>query len=57
MPNCGFVPSSSGNDEGEGIVNESEHPLRHYRIGRRRTGDLYLGPDPWFGAHAPIDGS
>ncbi len=50
-----FVLSSSGHNGG--IVNEPGHAGRHYRIGRRRIGALYTGPDPWFDAHSPLEGS
>ena len=50
-----FVLSSGGHNGG--IVNEPGHPRRHYRIGRRHPGDLYVGPDRWFESHSTIQGS
>jgi len=50
-----FVLSSSGHNGG--IVNEPGHARRHYRIDRHQQHDLYIGPDLWFEAHDPIEGS
>ncbi len=50
-----FALSSSGHNGG--IVNEPGHPGRHYRIGRRHEGELYIGPERWLEAHSPKKGS
>lgn len=50
-----FVLTSSGHNGG--IVSEPGHPRRHYRIGRRVPGDLYLGPPKWLERHEAIPGS
>jgi len=50
-----FVLSSGGHNGG--IVNEPGHPGRHYRIGRRHKGDLYVGPDRWIKSQFKLQGS
>jgi polyhydroxyalkanoate synthase len=40
-----------------GILSEPGHPGRHYRVGHRRAGAHYRGPDGWFAAHDPVAGS
>ncbi len=50
-----FVLASSGHNGG--IVSEPGHPHRHYRIGHRPAGDLYMDPDTWLARHDPQEGS
>lgn len=50
-----FVLTSSGHNGG--ILSEPGHPNRHYRIGRRQRGDVYVDPDSWYDRHSPLDGS
>ncbi|KAA0917540.1 alpha/beta fold hydrolase [Aquicoccus porphyridii] len=50
-----FLLTSSGHNGG--IVSEPGHPRRHYRIGHRKPGALYMDPDTWLASHAPQDGS
>jgi len=50
-----FVLASSGHNGG--IVSEPGHPHRHYRIGHRPAGDLYMDPDTWLARHDPQAGS
>ncbi len=50
-----FVLTSGGHNAG--VVSEPGHPRRHYRLAHRRRGDRYLGPEEWFAATAPRDGS
>jgi polyhydroxyalkanoate synthase len=40
-----------------GILSEPGHPRRHYRIGHRRPGALYMDPDSWLARHPPVEGS
>ncbi|MFN3642987.1 MAG: PHA/PHB synthase family protein [Gemmobacter sp.] len=40
-----------------GILSEPGHRGRHYRIGHRPAGALYVGPDAWLAAHDPEPGS
>ncbi len=50
-----FVLTNGGHNAG--IVSEPGHAHRHYRIGHRAAGDLYVDPDGWAAEHAPKDGS
>ncbi|WP_397541724.1 alpha/beta fold hydrolase [Roseovarius salis] len=50
-----FLLTSSGHNGG--IVSEPGHPRRHYRVGHRRAGALYMDPDTWLAEHAPQEGS
>ncbi|RXF70924.1 PHA/PHB synthase family protein [Hansschlegelia zhihuaiae] len=50
-----FVLTSGGHNAG--IVSEPGHPRRRYRSALKRTADSCLGPDEWFAAAAPKDGS
>ncbi|MFN6977734.1 MAG: PHA/PHB synthase family protein, partial [Gemmobacter sp.] len=40
-----------------GVLSEPGHRGRHYRIGHRPAGALYVGPDAWLAAHDPEPGS
>ena len=55
--NCdlSFVLTKGGHNSG--ILSEPGHPGRHYRLGRRRPGDHYLGPDAWLAEQLPQQGS
>ena len=50
-----FVLTKGGHNSG--ILSEPGHRGRHYRIGLRKAGALYSGPDPWLAAHEPHRGS
>ncbi len=50
-----FLLTSSGHNGG--IVSEPGHPHRHYRVGHRPAGALYVDPDTWLSEHAPQEGS
>ncbi|SPF79791.1 PHA/PHB synthase family protein [Pseudoprimorskyibacter insulae] len=50
-----FVLTKGGHNGG--IVSEPGHAHRHYRIGHRVPGALYLDPDSWMAQHAPQEGS
>lgn len=50
-----FVLASAGHNGG--ILSEPGHARRHYRVGRRKFGDLYVDPDSWLARHDPVDGS
>ncbi|MCC0030545.1 MAG: alpha/beta fold hydrolase [Brucellaceae bacterium] len=50
-----FVLTKGGHNGG--ILSEPGHPRRHYRIGHRDAGALYVGPDTWFAKHEPVEGS
>ncbi len=50
-----FVLTSGGHNGG--VVSEPGHPHRHFRIGIRHHGDLYMDPESWARAHAPTEGS
>lgn len=50
-----FVLTSGGHNSG--ILSEPGHPRRHYRIGHRAAGDLYVGPKSWAQRHQPVEGS
>ncbi|MEM8823537.1 MAG: alpha/beta fold hydrolase [Pseudomonadota bacterium] len=50
-----FVLTSAGHNGG--ILSEPGHPRRHYRIGHRAAGSLYIDPDTWLAKHDPIRGS
>ena len=40
-----------------GIVSEPGHRGRHYRLGQRPRGAMYVGPDAWFAETVPVAGS
>ncbi|GAA5076942.1 alpha/beta fold hydrolase [Roseibacterium beibuensis] len=40
-----------------GIVSEPGHPRKHYRLGHREPGALYMDPDTWLEQHEPTPGS
>ena len=50
-----FLLTKSGHNGG--ILSEPGHPRRHYRIGHRAPGALYVGPDTWLKTTEPQDGS
>ncbi|MCY0093473.1 PHA/PHB synthase family protein [Hoeflea ulvae] len=50
-----FVLTKSGHNGG--ILSEPGHPRRHYRVGHRPAGALYVDPDSWFGDTEPTLGS
>ncbi len=50
-----FLLTSSGHNAG--IVSEPGHPRRHFRVGHRPPGALYVAPDTWLEQHEPQDGS
>jgi poly[(R)-3-hydroxyalkanoate] polymerase subunit PhaC len=50
-----FVLTRGGHNGG--ILSEPGHPRRHYRIGHREAGALYVGPELWLDQHQPIEGS
>ena len=50
-----FVLTASGHNGG--ILSEPGHRGRHYRIGRREPGAMYMAPEPWLERHDPVDGS
>jgi len=50
-----FVLTKGGHNGG--ILSEPGHPRRHYRIGHRDAGALYVGPDTWLDRHQPTEGS
>ncbi|MDZ7600913.1 MAG: alpha/beta fold hydrolase [Hoeflea sp.] len=50
-----FVLTSGGHNGG--ILSEPGHPNRHYRIGRRAAGALYVDPDSWFATADQQEGS
>ena len=50
-----FVLTSAGHNGG--ILSEPGHPHRHYRIGHRAAGALYVDPDSWLAETDPEDGS
>jgi polyhydroxyalkanoate synthase len=50
-----FVLTKGGHNGG--IVSEPGHPHRHYRIGHRVPGALYMDPDTWLASHDPKPGS
>ncbi len=50
-----FVLTKGGHNGG--ILSEPGHQGRHYRIGHRKSGALYMGPDAWARHHAPNAGS
>ena len=50
-----FVLTKGGHNGG--ILSEPGHPDRHFRIGHRAPGALYIGPDRWFAAHPTEPGS
>jgi polyhydroxyalkanoate synthase len=52
---CTFVLTSGGHNAG--IVSEPGHPNRHFRIGRRASGDRYLSPDAWLPQSVLEEGS
>jgi polyhydroxyalkanoate synthase subunit PhaC len=50
-----FVLTKGGHNGG--ILSEPGHSNRHYRIGHREAGALYIGPDAWLAQHDPAPGS
>ena len=50
-----FVLTNAGHNGG--ILSEPGHAGRHYRIGRRKRGGLYVDPDSWLERHDTVDGS
>jgi len=50
-----FLLTKSGHNGG--ILSEPGHPRRHYRVGHRAEGALYIDPDSWFAQTEPKDGS
>ncbi|MDT8854648.1 alpha/beta fold hydrolase [Paracoccaceae bacterium Fryx2] len=50
-----FVLTNGGHNSG--ILSEPGHPGRHYRLGCRPSGALYVGPDAWLEQRAPQAGS
>jgi len=50
-----FVLAKGGHNGG--ILSEPGHPARHYRIGHRPEGALYIDPDSWLARETPLDGS
>jgi len=50
-----FLLTSSGHNGG--IVSEPGHRGRHYRVGHRAPGALYMDPDTWLAGHTPQEGS
>lgn len=50
-----FVLTKGGHNGG--ILSEPGHAKRHYRIGHREAGALYMGPDTWLAQHDPVRGS
>jgi polyhydroxyalkanoate synthase len=50
-----FVLTNKGHNGG--IISELGHVGRHYRMDRRESGALYVGPDRWCDQNAPITGS
>ncbi|MCA0921492.1 PHA/PHB synthase family protein [Pseudooceanicola nanhaiensis] len=50
-----FVLTKGGHNGG--IVSEPGHRKRHYRIGHRKVGARYQGPDDWLKLHEQKEGS
>lgn len=50
-----FVLTNGGHNAG--ILSEPGHKGRHYRVGTRRLGVPYVGPDRWWEDHEPVPGS
>ncbi|MFN8828822.1 MAG: PHA/PHB synthase family protein [Labrys sp. (in: a-proteobacteria)] len=50
-----FVLTKGGHNTG--ILSESGHKGRHYRISHRPAGALYVGPDGWLAQSEPVPGS
>ncbi|MBV1726279.1 MAG: alpha/beta fold hydrolase [Hoeflea sp.] len=50
-----FLLTSGGHNGG--ILSEPGHPHRHYRIGHRPSGALYVDPNTWFAKSEPREGS
>ncbi|PNG26668.1 alpha/beta fold hydrolase [Methylocella silvestris] len=50
-----FVLTSGGHNAG--VVSEPGHKHRHYSIGRRKVGALYVGPDDWLAKAERREGS
>ena len=50
-----FVLTSGGHNVG--VVSEPGHPNRHFSIGHRAAGALYLGPDDWLAQAERREGS
>lgn len=54
---CDFTFALTSSGHNGGILSEPGHPNRHFRIGHRNSGALYVDPDTWFATHAPVEGS
>ncbi len=50
-----FLLTNGGHNAG--IVSEPGHGGRHYRIGRRTKGDMYVDPDSWLLNAPAVEGS
>jgi polyhydroxyalkanoate synthase len=50
-----FVLTRGGHNGG--ILSEPGHPRRHYRIGHRKPGALYMDPESWLAQHPAVPGS
>lgn len=50
-----FVLTKGGHNGG--IVSEPGHPRRHFRIGHRQEGALYMDPEKWLENHPIQEGS
>lgn len=50
-----FVLTSGGHNAG--VVNEPAHPHRHFRLGHRPPGGLFVGPDEWLALATAQNGS
>lgn len=53
--NLTFVLTKGGHNGG--ILSEPGHKNRHYRVGHRTDGKLYMAPDTWLEHHPPKNGS
>lgn len=50
-----FVLTNGGHNGG--VLSEPGHKGRHYRTYEKHEGTRFVGPDAWFEAAAPVDGS
>ena len=50
-----FALTNGGHNAG--ILSEPGHPGRHFRLGTRKPGDLYVDPDQCLKQNDPTDGS